>query len=557
MSDRTNVTARRYFPQVIIATLFVALLPVAIVWLLRARGVISAVWLCVVLAIVLSLIASYLGSAYWTRRDPPEDVMFSELLLWGWVRRLYLERKLAKAADTLGLDEMEDRENRDDVGVQERARLLSDLAAAVDALDPYTVGHSRRVTRLACELAQDIGLSEEQMHKIKAAAAVHDVGKLRVPRSVLNKPDKLTPEEFELVKRHAKDGAEMVACLHDEELTDIVLHHHERIDGRGYPEGLASQEIPIGSRIVAVADTYDAIIATRPYRPAAPHKRALDVLRAEAGKQLDSDVVHAFLTRYSGRRGVGLWAALSALPLVGFGRASARTISHRAGSRDRIGAALAGTLALLASMLAGVGITSHPPHLGAGQDVPAATAAIRHVNKGVAAPVKPKAHGARATPSGAPAVAAASPAGAGAPASTAAPAPGGRVLAAGAHQAPAPVIRSSTCQAYNPQLCTALAQVSPGGPGDESATSPAARNGDTALASTTGSTGTGSAAGSSDATGASGSSQSGGSSATSTGEGGSGRLPFTGIDVVYLLVLGGGLLAGGLLIRRRAEHRQH
>ncbi len=117
-----------------------------------------------------------------------------------------------------------------------------------------------------------------------------------------------------MIKRHPADGARMAGVLHDPELTAMVLHHHERIDGTGYPSGLSGEEIPLGARIIAVADTFDAITSARPYRPARPHKLALDILKDEAGTQVDPAVVQAFLGHYSGRRSVALWSLVANLP---------------------------------------------------------------------------------------------------------------------------------------------------------------------------------------------------------------------------------------------------
>jgi putative nucleotidyltransferase with HDIG domain len=476
--------------------------------------------------------------------------MFSELLLWGWLHRLYIERKLTKAAATLGLDERLG--SSSSVDVRERARALTRLATAVDALDPYMVGHSHRVTRLVAELAHDVGLSGEELKKITAAAAVHDVGKLHVPRSVLNKPGKLTLEEYELVKRHATEGAAMVASLDDPEVTQIVRHHHERIDGTGYPDGLASEEIPIGARIVAVADTYDAIIGTRPYRAAAPHKRALDVLRAEAGKQLDSQVVEAFLSRYSGTRAVGLWAMLAVLPQLLFGRASARAVpvgGPRAvmappRHRDRGSVVASAGLALLATAVLGGG-SSHPalPGFSTGRATAASGARVAHASGPAgrhhkAKPAVPTSltSAAQQSPSspgsgtggtgtgGTPTVSAAASTNAGGPGS------GQRTLVSG----------NATCQAYNPQLCTEL-----GGPTPSSGSTGEDTAGSTSGVRT-------SAAG--------GSSRAGSPGGTGTAcESGcqrpetQGTLPFTGEDLALVLGFALVLLAAGLALRKIAS----
>jgi putative nucleotidyltransferase with HDIG domain len=301
----------RYLPQVAAATTVVAVLPVAIVWWLRADNVISSPWACVALTLAISLVASLLGSAYWQRRRHPEDLFFSELLLWGWLRHLRVELRLANAAELLGLESSNGHARTNGDSVERRAELVGQLAAAVDAQDPYTDGHSRRVARRAAMVARRMGLPDAQVAKVRAAAAVHDVGKLRIPAEVLNKPGNLTNAEFEIVKRHVEAGAEIVACMGDPELTAIVRHHHERIDGRGYPSGLAGDQVPLGARIIAVADTFDALTSARPYRPASPHKQAIEILRSEAGTQLDPDAVRAFLRCYSGKRAIVWWTLLA------------------------------------------------------------------------------------------------------------------------------------------------------------------------------------------------------------------------------------------------------
>jgi hypothetical protein len=159
-----------------------------------------------------------------------------------------------------------------------------------------------------------LGLSDEQVAKVRTAAAVHDVGKISTPREVMNKPGKLTEEEYEVMKRHAIVGAAMAARINDPEITGMVRHHHEQLDGGGYPDGLSGSDIPLGARIIAVADTFDAITSARPYRAAQQHKRAMRILRRAAGTQLDPRAVEAFLGYYSGRRSVAGWSIVAAAP---------------------------------------------------------------------------------------------------------------------------------------------------------------------------------------------------------------------------------------------------
>jgi len=179
------------------------------------------------------------------------------------------------------------------------ARALERLAIALEDRVPGTYGHCYRVGVYSAELAKGAGLSRRGVARVRRAAVVHDIGKVESPSEILNKPGPLSAAEFELVKRHSEIGAEMVRELGDEELTAIVRHHHERFDGSGYPDGLAGEEIPFGARIVAVADTFDAVTSTRPYRGARGHPEALDLLLAEAGTQLDPDLVTLFHDSYA------------------------------------------------------------------------------------------------------------------------------------------------------------------------------------------------------------------------------------------------------------------
>jgi response regulator RpfG family c-di-GMP phosphodiesterase len=304
---RTNTGfARSYLPQMLLATTIVLVIPVAAVWALRAVGIVSSPWLGLALAVTLSLAASFAGRAYWIRRVSG-DVVFSDLMVWGWLRRARTERQVSRAIESLN-QVGADSDTQDAAG---RLRLLKQLAVALDAEDPYLDGHSRRVARYASGTARRMGLAREQVAVVRSAAAIHDVGKLHLPPEILRKPGRLTDEEFDVTKRHAEEGGKMVATLGYPELTEIVWHHHERFDGTGYPAGLAGAQIPLGARIVAVADTFDAITSTRPYRAAERHKAALDTLEKEAGTQLDPVAVRAFIEYYTGRRGVAvLWVML-------------------------------------------------------------------------------------------------------------------------------------------------------------------------------------------------------------------------------------------------------
>ncbi|HEY2650373.1 MAG TPA: HD-GYP domain-containing protein, partial [Solirubrobacteraceae bacterium] len=348
MSNESTFRARQYLPQVVVATMLVVVLPVVVVWLLLVEGVISSPWVSVGLAMALSLSASAAGNAYWKRRSGQGDLLFSEILLWGWLRRLRNERRLAAAVGSLGLTGAEAASG----GSAQRAdaQTLRQMAVALDAQDPYTDGHSRRVALHAAMIARMMGMSREEVAQVQMAAAVHDVGKLRIPVDVLNKPTTLTAAEFEIVKHHVDDGAEIVSGLGDPALVAMVRHHHERFDGTGYPAGFVGEESPVGARVIAVADTFDALTSARPYRRAIPHKQALEIIRSASGTQLDPVAVRAFLKCYSGKRAIALWTALlvaspqRALAMFG-GKHAPRTSPGSAAVTIAMPAALAAVVA--------------------------------------------------------------------------------------------------------------------------------------------------------------------------------------------------------------------
>lgn len=175
--------------------------------------------------------------------------------------------------------------------------VVTSLAAAIDAKDTYTKGHSQSVSFYSEMLAKAVGLDENMVKRIKLAAELHDVGKIGISESILRKPGPLTDHEWEVMKQHpiiaVKKILEPVKSLND--LIPIVRHHHERIDGYGYPDRLKGDEIPFGAKIVAVADAFHAMISNRPYRKASSVEKALDILRTGAGKQWDSGLVEKFI----------------------------------------------------------------------------------------------------------------------------------------------------------------------------------------------------------------------------------------------------------------------
>lgn len=171
------------------------------------------------------------------------------------------------------------------------------IANAIDARDPYTRGHSQRVTEYAVLIARELGLSEDDVEAIRHAGLLHDVGKIGIRDAVLLKPGKLTDEEFEKMKQHPALGANIISEV-KKLLRDVVpsmKYHHERYASQGYPEGLQGEQIPLAARIIAVADSYDAMVTDRPYRKALPRSVAVQELERGSHQQFDPQVVEAFL----------------------------------------------------------------------------------------------------------------------------------------------------------------------------------------------------------------------------------------------------------------------
>ena len=173
------------------------------------------------------------------------------------------------------------------------------LADAIEKRDPYTGGHTQRVTSYSLAIARYLQLKSSEKKCLKIAAVLHDVGKIGIEDQILRKPEPLSPEEYNTIKRHTNMGAEILE--HIRQLRDIipgVKYHHEQMNGKGYPDGLKGEEMPVIAKIVAVADTYDAMTTDRPYRKALSKEVAMGELRRCAGAQFDRQVVEAFVKAY-------------------------------------------------------------------------------------------------------------------------------------------------------------------------------------------------------------------------------------------------------------------
>lgn len=175
-------------------------------------------------------------------------------------------------------------------------RVIFMLALAVEAKDAYTEGHLRRLSSYSEQLALVAGISQEQLKAIRFGGLLHDIGKISVDDAILRKPGKLTPAEYEQIKRHPEYGARIVQPMRFAgEVAPIIRHHHERWDGQGYPHGLCGEAIPIGARVVAIVDAYDAMMTDRPYRKALGLTETLRRLREGSGREWDPQLMELFL----------------------------------------------------------------------------------------------------------------------------------------------------------------------------------------------------------------------------------------------------------------------
>jgi len=181
--------------------------------------------------------------------------------------------------------------------------IIQAMAYTVEKRDPYTAGHQRRVADLARSIATEMNLPEDQVDGIRLAGVVHDIGKIAIPAEILSKPARLTPLEYNLVKKHPEVGYDILKSIDFPwPIAKIVIQHHERIDGSGYPKGMNNTDILLEARIIAVADVVEAMASHRPYRAALGVEKALDEIKDGAGKRYDADVTAACLSLFLNKR---------------------------------------------------------------------------------------------------------------------------------------------------------------------------------------------------------------------------------------------------------------
>ena len=358
------VSVKPYLPHALAATAAVVGIPVAAVAALLALMETPPATIAVAFLALGVAIATFLaGSHLWAKHPDSGDIAFGDLMIWGWLRRRSAEARLTDNTRLLGLDRSGHPETEPvEISREEQMRVLRDLTTALESKDPYTHGHSRRVERHVLRTSAAMGLSVEQIEDLRKAAALHDVGKIRVPDRVLRKAGQLTIEERALVEEHVVVGAWMVSSVGDADVIAGVRHHHERWDGRGYPDGLMGVEIPLYSRIIAVADAYDAMTSTRPYRASFGRDKAVDVLWAEAGIQFDPMVVEAFVAALPTRATVAGLMALFAAPSWVFRKAAVQAKRLGVGNVTPALGAL-GAAALMGGFIPGIGGPADGPKI--------------------------------------------------------------------------------------------------------------------------------------------------------------------------------------------------
>ncbi len=214
------------------------------------------------------------GALYWAKEQGKNQVRLAR----AEVTELREFRKVARSADRVA-----------------RFRAAASLAQAVDSRDAHAPGHSARVAALAAQIAERLGLAPDMIELTRLGGSLHDLGKLAIPEEILQKPTSLSSAEWLVVQRHPEIGHRMLESLGVQPIADWVLHHHERWDGSGYPNGAAGEEIPLGARIIFVADAFDSMTSSRLYKPPRSREAAVAELQRCAGTHFDPDVVRAFL----------------------------------------------------------------------------------------------------------------------------------------------------------------------------------------------------------------------------------------------------------------------
>lgn len=258
------------------------------------------IYKAIIFFIVLLIISHTLGHifSFWLARPIEKLSGEAQTIASGqYGRRFTIGRKdevgkLAEALNTMASRIIDGTKERENILIG----ILIALTRAIDAKSPWTAGHSERVTKFAELIGRGLHFSEDEMRALTISAILHDIGKIAVPEQILDKPGKLTDEEFSIVKKHSQTGADIISSIPSyETILPGILHHHERWDGTGYPKGIAEMNIPLFARIICIADVYDALTEDRPYRKAWSREDVLKFFEDQKGKMFDAALVDIFL----------------------------------------------------------------------------------------------------------------------------------------------------------------------------------------------------------------------------------------------------------------------
>ena len=270
----------------------------------QRRGFLSAFWTNIAKALLffllLLLVSRLLGQIFSARLARPVEQLSreAEIIASGdYERRFTTGRKdevgrLAEALNIMASRILDSTKERENIFIG----ILIALTRAIDAKSPWTAGHSERVTKFAEAIGHSLHFNEDEMRALTISAILHDIGKIAVPEQILDKPGKLTDEEFDVVKKHPQAGADIISSIPSyESILEGIVHHHERWDGKGYPKGLSEKDIPLIARIICIADVYDALTEDRPYRKAWSGEQVRQFFEENRGKMFDAELVDIFL----------------------------------------------------------------------------------------------------------------------------------------------------------------------------------------------------------------------------------------------------------------------
>lgn len=289
------------------AILWTMIVPSAVMFLVSVKHgiILSLYYWCLFVVLFYTPLRSYVASQYtetFMNRYPVLymcAIMINSTAMIRYhisvLNDMQYNDKLTNEVQRLTAIEIERRKQIENMSVQ----MIETLANAIDAKDKYTNGHSYRVSEYAVLLAKKLGWSEEQIKFLRYEAILHDVGKIGVPDVILNKDSKLTDTEYEIIQSHTCLGGEILSKADTvPNASDVAKYHHERVDGKGYPEGLAGEKIPVNARIVCIADAFDAMNSDRVYRKALPKETIIHELKKGSGTQFDAEFLDVFLKMY-------------------------------------------------------------------------------------------------------------------------------------------------------------------------------------------------------------------------------------------------------------------